>query len=221
MPCLGGDCMSAEKKDFDKEAASWDEHPTRVKLASDVADAITRHITLTPDMDVLDFGCGTGLLSLRLQPLVRSITGVDSSRGMLDVLEAKVARQKLANVRTLRLDLDEGDVLTGSYDAIVSSMTLHHVREIEPLLARFSDVAAPGGYLCIADLDLDGGLFHDSDVGVFHFGFDRAKLRGAFEEAGFGDVLDATAAEVVKKAADGQTRRFTVFLLWGRKRAKA
>lgn len=213
--------MGDEKKDFDKEAASWDEQPARVKLAGDVADAITRNVELTPEMDVLDFGCGTGLLTLRLQPIVRSITGVDSSRGMLDVLEAKVARQKLGNVRTLRLDLDEGDVFRGSYDLIVSSMTLHHVREIQPLLAQFRNVAAPAGYLCIADLDFDGGRFHDSNVGVFHFGFDRAKLRGAFEKAGFGDVRDSTAAEVAKPTAGGETRRFTVFLLCGRKRDKA
>jgi len=50
--------MNTEKRDFDKEAASWDEHPPRVKLANDVVRAISNHIVMTSDMDVMDFGCG-------------------------------------------------------------------------------------------------------------------------------------------------------------------
>ncbi len=85
--------MEVEKRDFDKEAAGWDEHPGKVKLANDIAGAIGNHIVLTPNMDVLDFGCGTGLLTFQLQPLIRSITGVDSSQGMLDVFNIE-NRQK-------------------------------------------------------------------------------------------------------------------------------
>ncbi len=92
--------MINEKKNFDQEAATWDEEPRRVKLVFDIADAILQAVALTPNMDVLDFGCGTGLLTLRLQPFVRSITGVDSSQGMLDVLKMKVERDHFSNVRT-------------------------------------------------------------------------------------------------------------------------
>ena len=84
--------MTTEKRDFDQVAASWDQNPARLKLASDVAHAISQQAQLTPDMDVLDFGCGTGLLTLHLQPKVRSITGVDSSEGMLAVLRKRSHR---------------------------------------------------------------------------------------------------------------------------------
>ncbi len=209
--------MNTETRDFDKEAAAWDEAPMRVKLANDVAGAIAESVALTSGMDVLDFGCGTGLLTLRLQPRVRSITGADSSRGMLDVLKAKIEKGNLPNVKTHYLDPDEGALPEGGYHLIVSSMTLHHIKEIGPLLDRFHKVAADGGHLCLADLDLDGGRFHDDNDGVFHFGFDRAALRAAFMEAGFGAVRDRTAAEVAKPGPDGETRRFTVFLMTGRK----
>ncbi len=56
--------MNAEKRDFDKEAASWDEHPARIKLANDITHAISEQIVLMPEMDIMDFGCGTGLLAL-------------------------------------------------------------------------------------------------------------------------------------------------------------
>jgi 2-polyprenyl-3-methyl-5-hydroxy-6-metoxy-1,4-benzoquinol methylase len=210
-----GRYMSTEKRDFDKEADAWDEHPARVQLANDVAGVISRQVVLRPDMDVLDFGCGTGLLTLQLAPLVKSITGVDSSRGMLNVLGAKIARQNLTNVRTLLLDLEAGDTLRDEYHLIVSNMTLHHVREVGPLLERFYKALAPGGHLCIADLDPDDGLFHDDNQGVFHFGFKRAALRQAFVGVGFEDVQDTTAAEVTKPTRLGEQRRFTVFLMTG------
>jgi ubiquinone/menaquinone biosynthesis C-methylase UbiE len=211
--------MNIEKRNFDKEAALWDENPTRLKLAGDVADAISDAVALTSDMDVLDFGCGTGLLTLNLQPKVRSITGVDSSFGMLDVFKAKIAKQNLGNVKAIYADLDKGDVLSGIYHIVVSSMTLHHVKEVRPLLAQFYKIVKPSGFLCIADLDTDDGQFHGNDAtGVFHSGFDRAELRQDFIHAGFDDVRDMTAAEVVKPVSTKEMRRFTVFLMVGRKR---
>ena len=170
-----------EKKDFDKEAASWDQEAGRIKLANDVAEAISDEISLTPTMDVLDFGCGTGLLTLQLQPYVRSITGVDNSQGMLDILWVKIQTRNLSKVTIQYKDLDKGDVLEGRYHLIVSSMTFHHIREISPLLNQFSKVLVPQGYLCIADLDPDDGRFHGTNEGVFHYGFDRSILRHAFD----------------------------------------
>jgi SAM-dependent methyltransferase len=73
-----GDMKTGERRDFDKEAAQWDEKPQRLKLAQDVADAIVKTVDLSKKMDVLDFGCGTGLVTLLLQPHVGNIVGADS-----------------------------------------------------------------------------------------------------------------------------------------------
>ena len=209
--------INTEKRNFDQEAANWDQVPGRVKVARDIAQSMIKEITLTPNMDVLDFGCGTGLLTLALQPFVRSITGVDSSPGMLDVLKTKIKEQNLSNVKANYLDLDKGDVLEGSYHLIVSSMTLHHIKNISPLLKQFYSILLPAGLLAIADLDLDGGKFHSNNDGVFHFGFDRKDLHRMFIETGFRDVRHQAAAQVEKPAGDGQTSLFAMFLMIGRK----
>ncbi len=206
-----------QKRDFDSAAASWDENPQRVKLAGEVAAAIERVVDITPAMDVADFGCGTGLLSFLLQPKVRSLTGIDSSPGMLDVFRKKSDRLKLANVRTQLVNLEKGDVPAGRYDLVVSNMTLHHVKEIAPLLRQLHGMLLPEGTLCITDLDPDGGMFHDDNTGVFHSGFDRQELRRAFSAAGFADIRDTTAAEIVKPDGSGGSRRFSIFLMTGRK----
>ena len=210
--------MSTETRDFDKEAAGWDEHPTRVKLAQDVANAIARAVTLGPTMDVLDFGCGTGIGTLQLAPSVGSITGVDSSAGMLEVLKAKIDRQVHTNVTTRQLH--PGDEVSGSYHLIVSSMTLHHIADIDAQLTQFFRALKAPGWLCVADLDPEQGEFHDDNTGVFHCGFDRDALRRAFVRAGFADVHDVTAAEVVKPTQRSGLRTFRVSLMTGQKTAK-
>jgi len=208
--------MNDQRRDFDKDAANWDDNAGRVKMANNIANAIMDAVRLRPDMGVLDFGCGTGLLTLRLQPLVKSIHGVDSSSGMLEVLESKIQAQHLTNITTQYLDVETGGKLTGTYDLVVSSMTLHHVREIKPLLAQFYSVLKADGRLCIADLDLDEGHFHGNNQGVFHFGFDRKLLERDMEAAGFSDVRFRIAAEVVRFYPGG-ARPFSIFLATARK----
>ncbi|MGC8660343.1 MAG: class I SAM-dependent DNA methyltransferase [Desulfomonilaceae bacterium] len=209
--------LNTPRKDFDSEAANWDTNLGRVKMAGDIADSIIKTIGLTPTMDIMDFGCGTGLLTLNLNSLVHSVMGVDSSQGMLDVLNEKIRERKLANVETQYIDLDQGKDLNGRYDVIVSAMAFHHIKEIGAVLRQFYKILAPGGIMGVADLDLDGGKFHESNEGVFHFGFDRGSLRRDFLEAGFKDVADTTAAELVKPGPEGETRKFTIFLVTGRK----
>jgi ubiquinone/menaquinone biosynthesis C-methylase UbiE len=214
---LGVDEINNKKRNFDQEAVNWDHVPGRVKLARDIAHSIIQEIVLTPDMDVLDFGCGTGLLTFALQPFVHSITGVDSSQGMIDVFKTKIKEQKLNNVKADYIDLDKGDVLNGSYHLIVSSMTLHHIKNITPLLKQFYSILLPSGQLAITDLEPDNGQFHSNNEGVFHFGFDRKELYRMFIDTGFCDVKHLTAAQIEKQVEGGRTRLFSIFLLTGRK----
>ena len=209
--------MNTEKRDFNKDAALWDENPARVKMAQDVAHAISEQIMLTSEMDVLDFGCGTGLLTMLIQPMVHSITGIDNSQGMLDVFNSKVTKLNLENAKSLLVDLDKGDKLTGNYDLVISNMTLHHITDIGSLFSQFYKVIKPGGFLSLSDLDLEKGNFHKDNTGVFHHGFSREDLKKTFENAGFENITDTTAAEITKPISDGKMKTFTVFLVTGQK----
>jgi 2-polyprenyl-3-methyl-5-hydroxy-6-metoxy-1,4-benzoquinol methylase len=202
-----------ERKDFDKEAAAWDADPGRVKLANDVADAIIRESGPNGTMDVLDFGCGTGLVTLRLQPFVKSITGADSSKGMLGVLESKVRSQGISNVRTQFVDFEQGECIEGKFHLVISSMTLHHVPNTAVLFRQWHNLVLPGGVLCAADLDAEDGSFHLNNTGVFHLGFDREHLMELLEKTGFREVRAVTAATMMRDVAGGAKREFPVFLI--------
>ncbi len=205
--------MNAEKRDFDKVASSWDEEPRRVKLAAEVARAISNEAGLSPDLDVLDYGCGTGLVTLHIQPHVRSITGADTSQGMLDVLRRKAGEAGLDNVRTTLIDLSKKITVEGKFHLIVSSMTLHHVEDVQALFNNFYQALLPGGGLCVADLDREDGSFHSDSTGVAHNGFDRGEIRKMLNNAGFTGIRDVTASVIEKEAENGVRREYPVFLM--------
>ncbi len=208
------------RRDFDRASLLWDEKSGRVRLAEDVAEAILREVPLDRGMDCLDFGCGTGLLTLLLAPRVGTVTAVDGSPGMLDVLKGKIARTGWTGVTTRLADLDGDNPLGGPYHLAFSSMTLHHIRDVPALVRRVHASLRRGGQLALADLDSEEGRFHGDPRGVFHPGFERSSLAAVLEEAGFRSVRAVTAARVTKKGEGGVVRDFTVFLMTGIKPAE-
>jgi cyclopropane fatty-acyl-phospholipid synthase-like methyltransferase len=206
----------SENQHFDQVAESWDEKPDRVDLAVRIATTLLERVELDAGMEVLDFGCGTGLLSLPWAGRVKTLVGLDSSPGMLAVFAEKARRMGLENVQTL--EPNRSGQIAGRYDLVVSSMVFHHVENIPALLKNIYSALKPGGWLYVADLDPDGGLFHSRSEGIFHQGFDRVAFRELWENAGFSEV-SATSVTVVKKiSADGQERCFGISLMGGQKR---
>lgn len=195
-------------RNFDIAALNWDEEPRRVKLATEIAAAISAALPLAPQWDALDFGCGTGLVTLQLAPFLGSITGVDSSAGMLDKLKSKIASAGITTVRTSQCGLDATGLPPGPFHLITSAMTLHHIQEPAALLTIFRKHLQPGGWLALADLESEDGTFHEDATGVFHHGFSTAELTAMLAKAGFKPGRFSTATAVVK----GE-RNFPVFLL--------
>lgn len=200
---------------FDQSAATWDNEPGRIALVKAVGEAILQQAEPTKDMDVLDYGCGTGLVSLFLLPHVRSVTGADNSPGMLEVLNRKIAERGIENMRAIRLNLENDPLPNERYRLIVTSMTMHHVADTGRVLRAFHALLHPGGRVCIADLDREPGLFHRPEAArsVHHHGFDRGWLKDQLAAAGFTQMQEVTAHTLHKPVKNGGERAFPVFLI--------
>ncbi len=201
------------ERDFDKEAQSWDDNPLRRELGDALGKILAASLPLTSLDTVLDYGAGTGWVSLALCTKVSQVLAADSSRGMLDALAAKLKAAGIANIQPVCLDLAEPTARPPKVDAIVSSMTLHHVRDIPRLAGAFFSMLRAGGRLALTDLSSEAGDFHPDNSGVHHFGFVAESLRDTFAAAGFANVRTQIAYTVRKPVASGETKDFPILLL--------
>ena len=189
------------KRDFDSAAATWDDNPHRRALARSVADAIVKAVPLRPDMRLMDYGCGTGLVTLALQPHVAHLVAADSSEGMLHTLGNKLQAAGITNVEPVRLDLERDDWQGLPFDVIVSSMTLHHIARVDLLVRKLAGMLVDGGYLAIADLDAGSEGFHADHTGVMHHGFGVAERQELFAQASLTEIRTIEAARVQRPGA--------------------
>lgn len=195
---------------FAHKAEDWDRRE-RVRLLSQaIGTAITENVMLAEDMEVLDFGAGTGLVSQHVAPRVRRIVAVDTSAAMLERLAAKP--ELAGKVEPLCRDIT-AEPLEQRFDLVISAMALHHVADTGALMARFAEHLRPGGKVALADLDEEDGSFHPPDAeGVYHHGFERSRLERLMADAGFTDIRFTTAHTVQGEAGD-----YPVFLVTARR----
>lgn len=202
---------------FDSKARQWDDNPVFVERGLMIAQAVRESAPLNRGMRVLDYGCGTGLLSFPLKDAVGAMLLADTSPGMLEVAAEKIAAHGAAHMQTAKLDLLIDPPPAEPFDLVVTAMTLHHIPDTDRILRVFHDLLKPGGYLCIADLDREDGSFHGIEVDVHH-GFDRDALAGRAAQAGFADTAFRTVFTISKTRETG-TRDYPVFLMTARRDA--
>ena len=132
---------------------------------------------------------------------------------MLEVLRKKVQKAEVKNVNPILGDIEDLDLGEERYDLIVSSMTLHHIRDPKGLFEKLFKSLKRGGYIAIADLKKEDGTFHIDNGGVYHFGFHREELKSFLREAGF-EVVEISVVNVIRKNG----KEYPVLLAIGRKK---
>ena len=112
-----------------------------------VQDAVVRALLADPPARILDVGCGTGRLAVRLvRELPESrVVGCDFSRGMLAQARTRGGTLALTQGDAQRLPFADG-----CFDAVVSTEAFHWFPDPELALAGFHRVLAARGRLLIA-----------------------------------------------------------------------
>ena len=194
---------------FDKAAEGWDRSDRRQAMAADIAESIIDSGILKPHMHLLDFGAGTGLLTRHLVPYVRKMTALDLSQKMLEQLSQNARSWEGASIELVHSDIIDYRTKT-PLDGIVSSMSMHHVQDLEALFQNFARLLKPQGFIAIADLELEDGTFHsDGNEGVYHFGFEEERLSAIISANGFKNIRFQKVHEIEKENG----KRYTLFLM--------
>ena len=194
---------------FHSRASDWDKGTIRVDGAKKIADAISLHVELKDDMEIVDFGVGTGLLGFEIAKSVKQVCGVDISPNMIETLKSKNTPE--LSIKGYCQDIIK-EPLEKSFDGLVSSMTLHHIQDLKLFFQTIYKNINNDGFIAIADLVSEDGSFHSDNTGVFHFGFDKDALCKIVEDAGFLHVEFIVINTINKPHKD-----FDIFLLSAKK----
>lgn len=201
--------------EFDSKAQGWDDNPVHLARSLAIAEKLAEMIPLGKGMEALEFGAGTGLLSLLLKDRFDSVTMLDSSREMVRIMREKLYSQEIRHMNALLFDLEKDD-LEGSFDVIYSQMVFHHVMDPVRMLEKFFRLLKPGGFLAIADLYTEDGTFHDEPF-TGHHGFDPDQLARQAARCGFTEIRHQTCFVIRKNRKITGTREYPVFLLRAQK----
>lgn len=186
-----------QKDKFLGRADSYDSVSYRINYIDEMAKSIINSTKLNRDMTIIDFGAGTGLLTQRVSSYVKKIIAIDSSASMASKLREK------RDIIECDLEIKVVDITKESFDieavdGIISTMTLHHIKDIESLFKKFYTLVKDGGFLAICDIDKEDGTFHTVDSGIEHYGFDRDEFKLWCKKGGFKDIKIADGVDIVK-----------------------
>jgi arsenite methyltransferase len=143
-------------------AAFWNElaekyarQPVANPAAFERKIAVTKSLMRPSDV-VLDVGCGTGSLALRLAPSCGHVHGLDLSSEMIRIARGKAEAAGATNVTFHVGPFDDGLTVFGdeSLRGICAYSLLHLVEDLPTALARMFRLLAPGGFFVSSTLCL-------------------------------------------------------------------
>jgi SAM-dependent methyltransferase len=150
---MNGTAMKSVNRIFwDMYATAYDDISRYYAPYMELADNIEKSFdAVAAPARVLDAGCGTGALSLRLAKKSFVLDSIDLSEVMLSVLKKKIKRGNIKNVTTARADLNRRlEFADKSFGAVVNVHSLFMLEDIFFTLSEFDRVLSHGGQLVIA-----------------------------------------------------------------------
>ena len=147
--------MDKSEKFWDKIAGRYSKQPVADEAAYLKKLKVTREY-FRPDMEVLEFGCGTGSTAICHAPYVKHIQAIDISSKMIEIARGKADAKNIDNVAFKRSSIDEFIVPNQTIDVVLGLSILHLLENKDEVIARVYKMLKPGGIFvtstaCIGD----------------------------------------------------------------------
>lgn len=185
--------MSGEQAFWNRMADRYAAQPIVDETAYQTKIAATARL-LRPDMELFEFGCGTGSTALIHAASVRHIRAIDFSQRMVEIARDKAARAGAHNISFEVGSIEDVTLAPASLDMVLGMSVLHLLKNKQAAIAKVFAALRPGGYFltstaCLTDMmpairfvaPLGNllGLMPHLDI------MSQAQLRSAMEAAGF------------------------------------
>ena len=136
--------MPPSARFWDKIAERYSKKPVADEAAYQKKLQVTREY-LRPDMEVLEFGCGTGSTAIAHAPYVKHIHAIDISSKMIEIAQGKADAKNVKNVTFERSTIEEISVPDQTVDAVLGHSILHLLENKEAVIAKVHSMLKPGG----------------------------------------------------------------------------
>jgi len=136
--------MRQPSKFWDRLADRYSKRPVADEAAYRKKLQITREY-FRPNMEVLEFGCGTGSTAIAHAPYVKHIHAIDISSRMIEIARGKAAVGDVTNVTFEQSSIEEISVPKTSLDAVLGLSILHLLDNKEAAIAKVHEMLKPSG----------------------------------------------------------------------------
>ena len=182
----------SDANEWDDYADGWDTDPAARAYAESAFESLTATLAARgrslAGARVLDFGCGTGLLTERLADPAESVVAIDLSAKMVAQVDAKIGDRGWTHVRASVGSHAEAAALGETFDLVVCSSVCAFVPDYPGTVAALSALLGPGGLFVQWDWELDPEAEEP-------YGLTREAIRSALEGAELTDIAVETAFE--------------------------
>ena len=204
----------SSKNYFEAVAQDWDTMRNDFFPVA-VREKAIAQMDIKDQLAVADVGAGSGFITEGLVHLPITITAIDESEAMLQVMQQKF--QQHSNVQYVVGESENLQVTENHFDYALANMYLHHVERPAIAIAELYRTLKSGGKLIITDLDKHDFKFLVEEQNDRWMGFERSDIIQWFEQAGFKDVqVDCVNANCCADSCDTDaTASVNIFIATG------
>ena len=99
----------------------------------------------TPNMRIVEFGCGTGTTAVHHAPHVQHINAIDISENMLEIGRSKAGEAGIDNITFIHGTLAEFNAEDASFDAVLGLNVIHLLPDRQAVIAEVARILKPAG----------------------------------------------------------------------------
>ena len=129
---------------WDKIAERYSKQPIADEASYQKKLQVTQEY-FKPEMEVLEFGCGTGSTAIIHASFVRHIRAIDFSAKMLDIARQKAEAAGIENISFEQSTIEDVDVSDSTLDVVLGLSILHLLEDREAAIAKVFKMLKPGG----------------------------------------------------------------------------
>ena len=154
-----------EVEKFDKLSSKWWDVRGEFKMLHEInplrlnfiEDKIRQHFSLSnkdyfKDIDILDVGCGGGLISVPLARTGANVTAIDASPNNIKAARLH-AQQHNLNINYQNTTAEELIVTLEKFDVVICLEVIEHVANVEEFVANLAKLLKPGGMMILSTIN--------------------------------------------------------------------